>query len=254
MRRPFQLLVVRPSTAQREFVPVAVATDCRTVALSTHAGDLAQSRRVEDQPVLLIVDAGDDPEGAIAQIKLFKEGCPSARVAILADEYHRSDLVSAYQAGANGCFVKVMSCGGFMRACEMIMLGETVLPPELLPFIAEPQDHHEHTPALANRTMPPDRSANGAIAADRSANGAMAPEISGPIGLDGVPRLSAREKCILRCVVDGDSNKAIARKIEIAEATVKVHVKAILRKIRLHNRTQAAIWAMNHSSLIWSTE
>ena len=49
------------------------------------------------------------------------------------------------------------------------------------------------------------------------------------------PQLSAREKSILRCLIEGDSNKCIARKIDIAEATVKVHVKAILRKIRVQN-------------------
>jgi DNA-binding CsgD family transcriptional regulator len=63
------------------------------------------------------------------------------------------------------------------------------------------------------------------------------------------PQLSPREQSILRCLVGGDSNKSIARKIDIAEATVKVHVKAILRKIRVHNRTQAAIWGMNNGSL-----
>ena len=63
------------------------------------------------------------------------------------------------------------------------------------------------------------------------------------------PQLSPREKSILRCLIEGDSNKSIARKIDIAEATVKVHVKAILRKIRVQNRTQAAIWAMNHGTL-----
>ena len=63
------------------------------------------------------------------------------------------------------------------------------------------------------------------------------------------PQLSPREKSILRCLIEGDSNKCIARKIDIAEATVKVHVKAILRKIRVQNRTQAAIWAMNHGAL-----
>ena len=50
------------------------------------------------------------------------------------------------------------------------------------------------------------------------------------------PQLSPRKKSILRCLVEGDSNKSIARKIDIAEATVKVHVKAILRKIRVQNR------------------
>src|SRR5258708_10352833 len=58
------------------------------------------------------------------------------------------------------------------------------------------------------------------------------------------PQLSTREKSILRCLIEGDSNKCIARKIDIAEATVKVHVKAILRKIRVQKRTQAAIWGM----------
>src|SRR5262249_6905338 len=63
-------------------------------------------------------------------------------------------------------------------------------------------------------------------------------------------RLSARQQSILRCLVQGDSNKTIARKMAMAEATVKVHVKAILRKIRVHNRTQAAIWAISNGSLI----
>jgi DNA-binding CsgD family transcriptional regulator len=64
----------------------------------------------------------------------------------------------------------------------------------------------------------------------------------------GSPRLSAREQCILRDLIEGYSNKMIARRNDIAEATVKVHVKAILRKIRVNNRTQAAIWGMNHRS------
>jgi DNA-binding CsgD family transcriptional regulator len=63
------------------------------------------------------------------------------------------------------------------------------------------------------------------------------------------PRFSAREQCVLRGLVNGDSNKTIARKHGIAEATVKVHVKALLRKIRVSNRTQAAIWAINRQSV-----
>jgi two-component system nitrate/nitrite response regulator NarL len=50
----------------------------------------------------------------------------------------------------------------------------------------------------------------------------------------------------VECLVHGDSNKGIARKLQIAEATVKVHIKAILRKIRAANRTQVAIWAMTY--------
>ena len=58
--------------------------------------------------------------------------------------------------------------------------------------------------------------------------------------------LSEREEQILRDLVKGLSNKIIARKLDIAEATVKVHLKSILRKIRVANRTQAAIWALEN--------
>jgi two-component system nitrate/nitrite response regulator NarL len=51
-------------------------------------------------------------------------------------------------------------------------------------------------------------------------------------------------------LVEGDSNKVIARKMKIADATVKVHIKTILRKIRVDNRTQAAIWAIRNNAII----
>jgi two-component system, NarL family, nitrate/nitrite response regulator NarL len=57
------------------------------------------------------------------------------------------------------------------------------------------------------------------------------------------PRLSDREKTILRFLTQGTSNKQIARDLVISEGTVKVHVKSLLRKIAARNRTQAAIWA-----------
>ena len=58
--------------------------------------------------------------------------------------------------------------------------------------------------------------------------------------------LSVRESQILEQLVDGATNKQIARELHITEATVKVHVKGLLRKIRVSNRTQAAIWAMQN--------
>jgi two-component system nitrate/nitrite response regulator NarL len=63
----------------------------------------------------------------------------------------------------------------------------------------------------------------------------------------GVHGLSEREEEILKALVRGYSNKVIARMCTVTEATVKVHVKSILRKIRVANRTQAAIWALKHA-------
>jgi two-component system, NarL family, nitrate/nitrite response regulator NarL len=117
-------------------------------ASATCESDPPQSALAQHQPSLLTVDAADDPKGAIAQIELLKERYPAARVAVLADYYHRSDLVAAYRAGANACFVKGMSCGAFVKTIESIINGETILPPELLPFIDDPEDHH--VPAALN--------------------------------------------------------------------------------------------------------
>ena len=66
----------------------------------------------------------------------------------------------------------------------------------------------------------------------------------------GVPtHLSDREQQVLLCVARGETNKTIARSCSITEATVKAHVKAILRKIALRNRTQAALWAVEKGLL-----
>jgi DNA-binding NarL/FixJ family response regulator len=54
-------------------------------------------------------------------------------------------------------------------------------------------------------------------------------------------RLSSSEQVVLRCLTQGASNKSIARELNMAEATVKVHIKGILRKIRVSNRKQAAV-------------
>jgi two-component system nitrate/nitrite response regulator NarL len=66
-------------------------------------------------------------------------------------------------------------------------------------------------------------------------------------GLAG--RLSDREAQILRRLMQGASNKMIARQLGLAEATDKVHIKSILRKVKAGNRTQAAMWAQQHLQL-----
>src|SRR6476619_8470323 len=107
-------------------------------------------------------------------------------------------------------------------------MGGTVFPPAFLSFALDTNSDHGLQAAL------PDENERAIFVATEDTV---------------APQLSPREKSILRCLIAGDSNKGIARKIDIAEATVKVHVKGILRKIRVQNRTQAAIWAMNHGAL-----
>jgi DNA-binding NarL/FixJ family response regulator len=232
-RRPFATVLVGPSALLREGLACILgAADFRIVASGFHVQDVVPTS--QHQSLLLVIDSADDPNALVAEIELFKEQHPSGRVAVLTDHYLLGDMVSAFAAGANLYFAKFVSCDAFIKALELIMLGETILPPQLLALIGG-NDREREGPSTA---------------IDQKIHRDASP----PTRTDDTPRLSVREKCILRCMVEGDSNKVIARKIEIAEATVKVHVKAILRKIRVHNRTQAAIWAMNNGSWIWPAD
>jgi two-component system nitrate/nitrite response regulator NarL len=61
----------------------------------------------------------------------------------------------------------------------------------------------------------------------------------------GKAGLTEREQQILDLIAVGLSNKVIASELEISEGTVKVHVKHLLKKLRLHSRVEAAVWALN---------
>jgi two-component system, NarL family, nitrate/nitrite response regulator NarL len=228
-RRTFATVLVGPNALTREgLARILRAAGFRIVASAPCINGAFLSALSHDQIVLLVLDAGSALPAAIPQIEAFKEHCPDGRVAVLANDHQLVDIVSAYRAGANSYFVNLADATSFVKSLELVMLGETLVPPEILPLIlghesSGDDDAHAH-------------------------NGETAPSIVVGPNNGGVPQLSAREECILRCLTEGDSNKTIARKINIAEATVKVHIKAILRKIRVHNRTQAAIWAVSHGA------
>jgi two-component system, NarL family, nitrate/nitrite response regulator NarL len=226
-RRPVATILIAPSPLLREgLARILSAADFRVIASASSVEDIALSSSAHQQPVLLILDA----EAGIAQIARFREQYPSSRITILADQEDLENILAAFRAGANAYFGKSATCDAFIKVLELVVLGETILPPALLPVLLDGGEDPEN--GSAQQAQMPDT-----VVSDSNVT----------------PRLSSREKGILRCLAEGDSNKVIARKVEIAEATVKVHVKAILRKIRVHNRTQAAIWAMNNWSTIWGT-
>lgn len=68
----------------------------------------------------------------------------------------------------------------------------------------------------------------------------------GPSTASAIEKLTKREVEILRHIAQGESNKVIARKLDIAEATVKVHIKNLLKKLSLRTRVEAAIWAVEN--------
>jgi DNA-binding NarL/FixJ family response regulator len=190
--------------------------------------------KVQPAPTLiLLVHTGDDFGFVIEQIELCKASYPNGQVAIVADRYRPDQLIAAFRAGASDCFVGVMTSDLFIKSLELVMMGEAVVPPALLSYFPAPEEGRS-----CDRN---DGENDDADVAENDGEAMLVAEGDGR-----AQQLSRRERGIVRFLIEGESNKSIARKLEIAEATVKVHVKAILRKIRVRNRTQAAIWGMNN--------
>jgi DNA-binding NarL/FixJ family response regulator len=229
-RQSFATVLIGKSVLIREGIArILRAANLRTSASVSCADDLSLSKLQPHQLLFLIVHSGDDFDVAVEQIEILRDQHPGGRIAIVADHYRLSELVSAFRAGAHGYFINVMTCDAFIKSVELVMMGETIFPPAFLSFVLDPGNDHL-SEAVSRRH---EENQDILFATEETI----------------APQLSPREKSILRCLIEGDSNKSIARKIDIAEATVKVHVKAILRKIRVQNRTQAAIWGMNNGSL-----
>ena len=227
-RQSFATILVGKSILLREgLARILRSANFRILASVSCADDLLPSKLQLHQPLFLVVHTGDDFDAAVEQIKLFRDQHPSCRIAIVADHFRPRELISAFRAGANGYFVD-MTCAALIKSLELVMMGETIFPLEFLSFVLDPESEH------LCEAVPGDDSYKAILVTT---------------GDTLAPQLSSREKSVLRCLIIGDSNKCIARKMDIAEATVKVHVKAILRKIRVQNRTQAAIWGMSNGSV-----
>jgi two-component system, NarL family, nitrate/nitrite response regulator NarL len=226
-RQPFSIVLVGPHALLREGLShILCNAHFRVLASTASLSDLAPNAFERDDRVLLVIESNDDLDITLPQIELFKEQHPDGRVAVLGSRNRPADMIAAFQAGANVYFDGEERCDAFIKALELVMLGETILPPELLFYVRYPEG--EETSTKIDRHLPE-------------------PTPMPQLAELEWPQLSFRENFILRCIVEGASNKVIAGKIDITEATVKVHVKAILRKVRVRNRTQAAIWAMKHA-------
>lgn len=225
-RHSFAIILVGRSILLREgLARILRAAHFRILASVSCPDDLRPSRSTAEPLLFLIVHTGDDFDVALEQIDLLRNRRADARIAIVANHYRLNELTSAFRAGANGYFVNIITCDRFTRSVELVMMGETIFPSAFLSYMLDANGHQTVETAAHDQ-----HDESILLATDDAA----------------VTLLSPREKLILRCIIEGDSNKSIARKIDIVEATVKVHVKAILRKARVQNRTQAAIWGINN--------
>ncbi len=221
---------VQPSTlAQRAQPSVKTYLHCQNTLLRTGVSRILEGTRfalAEDRvgghevPDLILVCDSLLQESSAETIRQLKEQYPGARIVALSDNLDPWSVRELCSAGLDGLCPTGMPPAAMCKALELVMLGEGFLPISVsLALLNQPSA--APTPALGPATD--------------------------PVGPGG--KFSDREAQILQRLTTGASNKLIARELGLAEATVKVHIKAILRKAKAANRTQAAMWANQHFGL-----
>jgi len=163
------------------------------------------------KPQVILLDLNMPGMSGVETLQLMRQDCPDSAVVMLTVSEDAEDLSTALRAGASGYLLKNIDTDYLTRAIRRAAAGETV--------VAEAM-----TAKLVAQLQ----------------NGAAAPV---PSELD---RLTPREREILDCLARGDSNKGIARHLDLAESTVKIHVQSVLKKLKLSSRVQAAVYAVEH--------
>ncbi len=144
-------------------------------------------------------------------VKTLVEELPETRVLMLTVSEEGEDLLATLQAGAAGYLLKNIDADYFVDAIRRAAAGDSVISPEMTGKL---------------------------VAGLKRGGAALLPAEHG--------QLSAREREILVALSRGASNKELAREFDLAESTVKIHVQNILRKLGLHSRVQAAVYAIEH--------
>jgi len=141
-----------------------------------------------------------------------KQQDPTCCVVILTTSVEEQDLMTALKLGAMGYLLKDMEVDVLVQLLSQAKAGETVVAPDLTSLLAR---------AAVSRDAGPETSSKDSY------------------------NLTPREMDILRHITLGESNKAIASSLGIVDGTVKLHVRAVLKKLNVQSRVQAAVLAIS---------
>lgn len=201
--------IINPSVISREGLRRIVSDGGIAVhSASSCAEDLPELPEARDHLVVVDVPSLSEQLSSLRELSDREH----TRTLVLAEKFDLPSMLTCFDHGAQGYAVKDMPCDTLIVLLQLAALGHMVMPPDVADVLK--REDFRYRPADTGGDWP-----------------------------DGRSSLSQRENDVLRCLMAGYSNKRIARKLEVTEATVKVHVKAILRKLNVANRTQAAMWA-----------
>jgi two-component system nitrate/nitrite response regulator NarL len=164
------------------------------------------------QPDVVLLDLHMRGTSGLEAVRLIVEEVPGTQVLMLTVSEDAEDLLEALRGGASGYLLKNIETEALVDAIRRAADGESVISPQM-------------TGKLVQGVRRP------------------VPEARPPAEKE---RLSPREREIMAFLARGESNKEIARALDLAESTVKIHVQGILRKLGLSSRVQAAVYAVEH--------
>ena len=182
------------------------------IVASVPSGWDAQRLVDELKPDIILLDMrmpGINGLDVLSMLRAKNESLPIVMLTTSSDE---NDLLKSLRSGAQGYLLKDMEPDELVLALRDIVAGKTVVAPDLAPILAK---------AVQGKTTDDDEKDNSPFST-----------------------LTPRETEILGLLAEGQSNKAIARNLGISDGTVKLHVKAILRKLEVHSRVEAAVMAV----------
>ena len=222
-------IVIEPRLLVREALVSLMASHSYQVIGGVASTADIDNSLLASAPRLVILGPlpADEAAGAADSIRKL---WPETKIILLFDRASSSDFQTLLASEIDGCIPLFASPDTLVGTLQQIMAADIrilVLKTETCSMPCPKGDELALTP---NNLARSDDAENGAI--DRTISRRI------PHGL------SEREEEILEGVVRGHSNKMIARTCGVTDATIKVHMKSILRKIRVANRTQAAIWAL----------
>lgn len=186
----------------------------RGIEIIAAVGDGEEGVRIaqEQNPDIILLDMrmpGTDGLGVLRRLRQIGLEMP---IVMLTTSSNEQDLVESLRSGAQGYLTKDIEPDELVVALRDIVAGKTVVAKDLMPVLAKV--------VQGESTQEPEPS---------------------PFS-----ELTPRESEILSLLAEGQSNKAIARNLGISDGTVKLHVKAILRKLGVHSRVEAAVIAVEH--------
>lgn len=225
--KTIELLVVDDHNLFRRGLIALLSQDER-FHIMDEAGDIGEALRCvqRNRPDLILLDNHLPGVRGVDGIAALKDAAPGASVLMLTVSENEDDLAAALRAGADGYLLKTVESDHLCDSIVKVLAGESVVSPEMMTKLVTAFRSNAAAPAAAPAVIPP---------AARS-----------PRAVSGLDALSSREREILALIARGDSNKVIARALDIAETTVKIHVQHILRKLQLTSRVQAAVYAAAH--------